>query len=217
VFGSDEADEWEAILLGCPLLLHMWIHERFDIGRPRTDLSEYESPADGTDPVDLPTMGSLWCLRKVMTSLYLILRVMISVVPFTELFSFFAARLGWGAAEDGLQGLRWSDRPDGRCPGPVDTVRSCHGRYLRTTGALVPVLLRPGVLDDVATTGLRCLRRGVRCPPGDEAVRPLPGCASTPCATSASYRAQVCYHLTVLSIFRYEYSLANNFMFHFLC
>jgi hypothetical protein len=24
----------EAILLGCPILLQMWIHERFDIGRP---------------------------------------------------------------------------------------------------------------------------------------------------------------------------------------
>jgi hypothetical protein len=55
----------EAILLWCPLLLQMWIHELFDIGRPRMDLSEYEAPADGTDPVDLPTMGSLWCLRKV--------------------------------------------------------------------------------------------------------------------------------------------------------
>jgi hypothetical protein len=32
----------EAILLECPLLLQMWIHERFDIGRPRTDLSKYE-------------------------------------------------------------------------------------------------------------------------------------------------------------------------------
>jgi hypothetical protein len=73
----------EAILLGCPLLIQMWIHERFDIGRPRTDLSEYEPPADGTDPADLPTMGSLWCLRKVMTSLYVILRVMTSVVQFT--------------------------------------------------------------------------------------------------------------------------------------
>jgi hypothetical protein len=57
----------EAILLGCPLLLQMWIHERLDMGRPRTDLSEYEAAADGTDPADLPTMGSLWCLRKVMT------------------------------------------------------------------------------------------------------------------------------------------------------
>jgi hypothetical protein len=73
----------EAILLGCPLLLQMWIHERFDISRPRTDLLEYEAAADGTDPADLPTMGSLWCLRKVMTSLYVILRVMTSVVQFT--------------------------------------------------------------------------------------------------------------------------------------
>jgi hypothetical protein len=73
----------EATLLGCPLLLQMWIHERFNIGRPRTDLSEYEPTADGTDPADFPTMGSLWCLRKVMTSLYVILRVMTSVVPFT--------------------------------------------------------------------------------------------------------------------------------------
>jgi hypothetical protein len=70
----------EAILLGCPLLLQMWIHERFDIGRPRKDLSEYELPTDGTDPADLPTMGSLWCLRKVMTSHYVFFRVMSSVV-----------------------------------------------------------------------------------------------------------------------------------------
>jgi hypothetical protein len=72
----------EAILLGCPLLLQMWIHERFDIGRPRTDLSEYEAAADGTDPADLPTMGSLWCLRKVMASLYMILRIMTFVAQF---------------------------------------------------------------------------------------------------------------------------------------
>jgi hypothetical protein len=44
----------------------MWIHKRFDIGRPRADLSEYEPLADGTDSPDIPTMGSLWCLRKVM-------------------------------------------------------------------------------------------------------------------------------------------------------
>jgi hypothetical protein len=83
----------EAILLGCPLLLQMWIHERFDIGRPRADLSEYELLANDTDPADLPTMGSLWCLRKVMTYLYVILRVMSSLVRFTELLLFFAARL----------------------------------------------------------------------------------------------------------------------------
>jgi hypothetical protein len=44
----------EVILLGCPLLLQMWIRERFDIGQPRIDLSEYEAAADGTDPADLP-------------------------------------------------------------------------------------------------------------------------------------------------------------------
>jgi hypothetical protein len=59
----------EAILLGCPLLLQMWIHERFDVDRPRADLSEYEPLPNGTDPTDLPIMGSLWCLQKVMTSL----------------------------------------------------------------------------------------------------------------------------------------------------
>jgi hypothetical protein len=73
----------EVILLGCPLLLQMWIHERLDIGRPRTDLSGYKQAADGTDPADLPTMGSLWCLWKVMTSLYVILRVITSAVRFT--------------------------------------------------------------------------------------------------------------------------------------
>jgi hypothetical protein len=61
----------------------MWIHEQLDIGRPRVDLSEYELLADGTDPADLPTMGSLWCLRKVMASLYVIPRVMSSLVRFT--------------------------------------------------------------------------------------------------------------------------------------
>jgi hypothetical protein len=101
---------------------------------------------------------------------------------------FFAARLGWGAAKEGVQGLCRSDQPDGRCPGPVDVVRSCHGRCPRTTGALVLVLPRPGVLDDTMT-GLRRLRRGVRRPPGDEAVRPLLGGASTDCATSATYSA----------------------------
>jgi hypothetical protein len=27
----------------------------------------------------------------------------------------------------------------------------------------------------------------------------------------------VSYHLTLLSIFRYKYSVSNNFMFHVLC
>jgi hypothetical protein len=65
-------------------------------------------------------------------------------------------------------------------------------------------------------TGLRRLHRGVCRPPGDEAVRPLPGGTSTRCATSAAYSAQVSYHLPVIIIFHYKYSVANNFMFH-LC
>jgi hypothetical protein len=44
----------KVILLGCPLLLQMWIYERFDIGGPRADLSEYElmasAPTERTSP-----------------------------------------------------------------------------------------------------------------------------------------------------------------------
>jgi hypothetical protein len=47
----------------------MWIHEQFCIDHPKADLSEYEPLLEDTDPADLPTMGSLWCLRKVMTFL----------------------------------------------------------------------------------------------------------------------------------------------------
>jgi hypothetical protein len=43
--------------------------ERFDIGRPKANQSEYEPLPEDTDPADLPTMGSLWCIRKVMTFL----------------------------------------------------------------------------------------------------------------------------------------------------
>jgi hypothetical protein len=38
----------------------MWIHERFDIGWPKADLSEYQTLPEDTDLADLPTMGSLW-------------------------------------------------------------------------------------------------------------------------------------------------------------
>jgi hypothetical protein len=79
-----------------------------------------------------------------------------------------------------------------------------------------PVLPRPGVLEDAATTSLQHLRRGVRRPPCDEAVRSLPAGASTRYATSAAYHAQVSYHLPVLINLCYKYSDANNLMFH-LC
>jgi hypothetical protein len=59
----------EGIFLRCPLLLQIWIHERFDIGRPKVDLSKYQPLLEDTNPADLPAMGSLWCLRNVMTFL----------------------------------------------------------------------------------------------------------------------------------------------------
>jgi hypothetical protein len=59
----------EGILLGWALPLKMWIHERFDIGRPKADLLEYQPLPKDTDPADHPTIGSMWCLQKVMTFL----------------------------------------------------------------------------------------------------------------------------------------------------
>jgi hypothetical protein len=32
----------------------MWMHERFDISRPKADLSEYQPLPEDTDPTDLP-------------------------------------------------------------------------------------------------------------------------------------------------------------------
>nr|CAH66295.1 OSIGBa0139J17.4 [Oryza sativa] len=59
----------QSSLPGCPLLLMLWAHERFDIGRPQLDsyanygLREmYRSGVDDID--DRPTMGSLWTHRE---------------------------------------------------------------------------------------------------------------------------------------------------------
>lgn len=54
------------VLLGCPLLLQLWCHERFPIGRPLVDAGPYREA--GQDEVDRPTFGTLWCLRKVYSS-----------------------------------------------------------------------------------------------------------------------------------------------------
>jgi hypothetical protein len=56
----------QAILLGCPLL-QLWYHERFTIGRPVVSLHSYEALPEGHDPSDRFTMGSLWCLRTVIS------------------------------------------------------------------------------------------------------------------------------------------------------
>ncbi|WVZ69581.1 hypothetical protein U9M48_018349 [Paspalum notatum var. saurae] len=52
----------EPIFGGCPLLLQLWAHERFQIGRPAVVHSAYEGYI--VDDVDGPTMGSLWCDQR---------------------------------------------------------------------------------------------------------------------------------------------------------
>lgn len=55
----------EPIFLGCPLLVQLWSYERFSIGRPRIHVGPYEPLPPEHDHRDRPTMGSMWCLRKV--------------------------------------------------------------------------------------------------------------------------------------------------------
>jgi hypothetical protein len=57
-----------SILLGCPLLLHLWSYERLPVGRPSIDRSPYRELEEGHDPADRPTMGLMWCQRQVRTS-----------------------------------------------------------------------------------------------------------------------------------------------------
>ena len=55
-------------LTGCPLLLQLWSFERFSLGRPLLDDSApYGQEMYNADEVDRPTMGSLWCRRRVCT------------------------------------------------------------------------------------------------------------------------------------------------------
>jgi hypothetical protein len=102
----------EPILLGCPLLLRLWCHERFKIGRPFVPLYAYESLPKGHDPLDRFTMGSLWCLRTVIS--YLSLSICLSILS-----SWFNPHLGFTFGlygdlirpqldEEGVQGLRRS-------------------------------------------------------------------------------------------------------------
>jgi hypothetical protein len=67
----------EPILLGCPLLLQLWCHERFAIGQLVVALYAYEPLPEGHDPHNRFTMGSLWCLRKVIS--YLSLSIFFSI------------------------------------------------------------------------------------------------------------------------------------------
>jgi hypothetical protein len=51
----------QSILLGCPLLLHLWSYERLLVSRPLVNRSPYQALEEGHDPADRPTMGSMWC------------------------------------------------------------------------------------------------------------------------------------------------------------
>ena len=55
-----------SIVSECPLLLQLWSYERFQIGRPQLDLGVYTvSLYTEDDDVDRPTMGTVWCRRRV--------------------------------------------------------------------------------------------------------------------------------------------------------
>jgi hypothetical protein len=58
----------QSILLGCPLLLHMWSYEWLPVGWPSVYRSPYWTLGEGHDPANRPTMRSMWCHRQVRTS-----------------------------------------------------------------------------------------------------------------------------------------------------
>jgi hypothetical protein len=57
----------EGIFLGCPLLVQLWSYELLPVGRPCVDQEPYAQLLADHDDVDRPTIGLLWCLRKVMS------------------------------------------------------------------------------------------------------------------------------------------------------
>lgn len=65
-----------AVLSGCPLLLQLWSYERFSVGRPHMDLQIYGESAYGDTEEDGPTMGTLWCRRRVSLQLRKLLSVL---------------------------------------------------------------------------------------------------------------------------------------------
>jgi len=63
--GVTKVSAEEPIFVGCPLLLQLWSYERFPVGRPEMNFEPYVQLSADHDDVDRPTMGSLWCLRRV--------------------------------------------------------------------------------------------------------------------------------------------------------
>jgi hypothetical protein len=176
----------EPILLGCPILLKLWCHERFVIGRQVVPLYAYEPLPKGHDPRARFTMGSLWCLRKVISYLSLSICLSISSSLFNRhlgfTFGLYADLVRPQLDEEGVQGLRREVRRSHGRKRQVDALLRGGCRGPCTTGALDFVLPRPPVLDDEVVVVVRHVRGGVRHPQGAEAVRPLPGVA---CACGA--------------------------------
>jgi hypothetical protein len=99
----------EPIILGCPLLLQLWCHERFAIGRLVVTLYAFEPLPEGHDPRDRFTMGSLWCLRNIISYLSLSICLFISSSLFNRhlwfTFGLYADLVCPRPNEEGVQGL----------------------------------------------------------------------------------------------------------------
>ncbi|WVZ88202.1 hypothetical protein U9M48_034747 [Paspalum notatum var. saurae] len=123
----------ELIFGGCPLLLQLWAHERFQIGRPAVVHSPYEAYI--VDDVDGPTMGSLWCDRRFA---YAHVQTRKSYPDFVGQFDVLR--------DDEVLWEPYSGR----------------GGAPRTRGPITSVRTRRRVPEDTQPTSVRHLRRGTR-------------------------------------------------------
>jgi hypothetical protein len=100
----------DPILLGCPFLLQLWCHEWFAIGRPVIPLYAYEPLPEGHNLRDRFTMGSLWCLRKVISYISLSICLSISSSLFNRhlefTFGLYANLVRPRPHKEDVQGLR---------------------------------------------------------------------------------------------------------------
>ena len=92
----------------------LWSFERFDIGRPRLRSYEpYEAAMyhlDDFDPIDRPTMGSIWTKRNVSLFQFKILFTKVSAYINSPHY-FTAAYVGDGYRTFDLSGLCRRVRP----------------------------------------------------------------------------------------------------------
>ena len=70
--GCTKTADREPILTGCPLLLQVWSYERFPVGRPFMDTEPYGHAWYHDNDVDRPTMGTIWCRRRVCSYAHVI-------------------------------------------------------------------------------------------------------------------------------------------------